>query len=114
MTCLIECVCSTAWLKSPMKRLSTIAWLISARSITVAISRTQQRHGRNHHAPGLEHAEPRREDRVAVGPAQQHAVARDEAVLLDQQPRDTPGEIVELGTGPAPVIIDDRQSVRRT
>ena len=48
----------------------------------------QQRHGRDHHPAGLQHAEPGGEHRVAVGPAQQHAIAGDQAVLLDQQPRD--------------------------
>ena len=77
------------------------------------LARAQQRHGRDHHAAGLEHAEPRREHRVAVGPAQQHAVAGDQPVLLDQQPRDAPAEIVELGVGPAAMIVDHRQRVRR-
>ena len=54
------------------------------------LARAKQRHGRDHHAAGLQHAEPRGEHRVAVRPAQQHAVAGDQAMLLDQQPRDAP------------------------
>ena len=73
----------------------------------------KQRHGRDHHPAGLEHAEPGREHRVAVRPAQQHAVAGDQAVLLDQQPGDAAAEIVELGVGPAAVVVDDRQRVGR-
>ena len=73
---------------------------------------TEQRHGRDHHAAGLQDAEPRGEHRVAVGPAQQHAVAGDQAMLLDQQPRDAPAEIVELGIGPAAMLVDDRERLR--
>ena len=77
------------------------------------LARAQQRHGRDHHAAGLQHAEPGGEHRVAIRPAQQHAVAGDQAFFLDQQPRDAAAEIVELGIGPAAVIVDDRQRVRR-
>ena len=77
------------------------------------LARAKQRHGRDHHAAGLQHAEPRGEHRVAVRPAQKHAVAGDQAMLLDQQPRDAAAEIVEVGIGPAAVIVDDRQRVRR-
>ena len=77
------------------------------------LARAKQRHGRDHHAAGLQHAEPGREHRVAVRPAQEHAVAGDQPVLLDQQPRDAPAEIVELGIGPAAMVVDDRERVRR-
>ena len=77
------------------------------------LARAEQRHGRDDHPAGLEHAEPRREQGVAVGAAQQDAVAGDEAVLVDQQPRDAAGERVELGVGPAAVVVDHRQRVGR-
>ena len=97
-----------------MKRLSTIAWLIcAALDHRRDLARAEQRHGRDHDAAGLQHAEPRGEHRVAVRPAQQHAVAGDQALFLDQQPRDAPAEIVELGIGPAAVIVDDRERVGR-
>ena len=35
-------------------------------------------------------------------------------MFVDQEPRDPPAEIVELGIGPAPVIVDDGQRARRT
>ena len=95
-----------------MKRLSTIAWLISALSITVAISP-----GRSNGMvvtttpPAFKHAEPGGEQGVAVGPAQQHAIAGDQALLLDQQPGDAAGEVVELAIGPAAVGVDDGEVV---
>ncbi len=65
-----------------MKRLSTIAWLICrALDHRRDLARAQQRHGRDHHPAGLEHAEPGGEHRVAIGPAhdargiQRYAVA---------------------------------------
>ena len=72
----------------------------------------EQRHGRDDHAAGLEHAEPGGEQGVAVGPAQQHAVAGDQPFFLDQQPGDAAGEIVEVGIGPAAVGVDDGEVVR--
>ena len=60
--------------------------------------------------PGLQYAEPGGEHRVAVGPAQQHAVARDQAFLLDQQPGNAAGEIVELGIGPAAMALTTARS----
>ena len=60
----------------------------------------------------LQYAKPCREHGVAVRPAQKHAVARNKPLLLDQQPGDAPAEIVEVGIGPAAVIVDDRQRVR--
>ena len=87
-----------------MKRLSTIAWLIcGAVDDRRDLARAQQRHGRDDHPARLQHAEPGGEHRVAIRPAQQHAIAGDEAVLVDQQPRDAAGEIVEVGVGPAAV-----------
>ena len=96
-----------------MKRLSTIAWLISrALDHGRDLAGAKQRHGRDDHAARLQDAEPGREHRVAVRPAQQHAVAGDQPFFLDQQPRDAPAEIVEVGIGPAAVFVDDRQRVR--
>ena len=77
------------------------------------LARAEQRHGRDHHPAGLQHAEPGGEHGVAIGPAQEHAIAGDQAMLLDQQPRDPAAEIVELGVGPAAVLVDDRERVRR-
>ncbi len=68
---------------------------------------SEQRHGRHHHAAGLEHAKPGGEQGVAVRPAEQHAVAGDEAHLVDQQPGDAAAEIVEFAISPAAVRIGD-------
>ena len=75
------------------------------------LARAKQRHGRDDDAAGLQHAEPGGEDRVAVGPAQEHAVAGDQALFLDQQARDAAAEIVEVGIGPAAMLVDDRERV---
>ena len=97
-----------------MKRLSTIAWLIcGAVDDGRDLAGAKQRHGRDDDPAGLEHAEPGGEQGVAVGAAQQHAVAGDEAMLVDQQARDAAGEIVELGVGPAAVVVDHRERVGR-
>ena len=72
----------------------------------------KQRHGGDDDSARLQYAEPGREHRVAVRPAQKHAVARNKPLFLDQQPGDAPAEIVEVGIGPAAVIVDDRQRVR--
>ncbi len=74
----------------------------------------KQRHGRDDHAAGLEHAEPRREHRVGVGPAQKHAVAGNQPLFIDQQASDAPAEVVELRIGPAAMFVDDRQRVGRS
>ena len=73
----------------------------------------EQRHGRDDHPARLEHAEPRREQGEAVGAAQQDAVAGDEAVFGDEQPRDAARERVELGIGPAAALVDHRERVGR-
>ena len=76
-------------------------------------ARAKQRHGRHHHPAGLEHAEPRREQGIAIGPAQQHAVAGDQPFLIHQEPSDAPAECVQFGIGPAAVLVEDRQRIRR-
>ena len=68
---------------------------------------TQQWHGGDDHAAGLEDAEPAGEQSVAIGSSQQHAVAGDKAFLLDQQAGDAAGEFVQVCKGPAAVGVDD-------
>ena len=75
------------------------------------LARAEQRHGRDHHAAGLQYAEPGGEHGVAVGTAQEHSIAGDQPMLFDQQPGDAPTEIVEVGVGPAAVIVDDRERI---
>ena len=35
-------------------------------------------------------------------------------MLVEQQPRDAPAEVVEIGICPAAMIVDDRKRIRRT
>jgi hypothetical protein len=68
----------------------------------------EQRHGRDDDTARLQHAKPGGEHRVAVRPAQEHAIAGDKPLVLDQQSGDAAAEIVEVGIGPAAVIVDHR------
>src|SRR5205085_3768538 len=51
------------------------------------------------------------EDGVTVRPAQQDAVAGDQAFFRDQQAGDAAGEGVEVGIGPAAMVVDDGERV---
>ena len=75
------------------------------------LARAEQRHGRNDHSAGFQHAEPRREHRVAVRPAKEHSVSWFQSLFIDQQARNAPAKIVELGIGPSAVAVDDRERV---
>ena len=55
--------------------------------------RAQQRHRRDDDAAGLHHGKPARRHHLVVEAAQQHAVSRDEAEVVDQQV----GDAVRLG-----------------
>src|SRR5207244_383638 len=48
-----------------------------------------------------------------VRPAQKHAVTGNETLFFDQKASDAAAEIIEVGVGPAAVIVDDRRRVRR-
>ena len=72
----------------------------------------QHRHGRDQNSAGLEHAQPGREQHHRIGAAQEHPVAGNQSFLLDQQPRDPARKIVDLGIGPAAIIVDHRRRVR--
>ena len=59
----------------------------------------QQRHGRDHHAAGLDHREIGRHHHRVVGPAQQHAVAGHEAEVAREHVGDAVHALGELRVG---------------
>ena len=65
------------------------------------LPRAQQRHRRDGDRAGLHHREPARGHRRRVRPAQQHAVAGNDAEVVDQHARDPARPGVEFGVGPA-------------
>ena len=68
----------------------------------------QDRHGRDRHPAGFEHAEPGRDQHGPVASHQQHAIAGDQPLFLDQQARDARGQRVEFAVGPLPRAAQHR------
>jgi len=71
--------------------------------------RAEERHGRHHDATGLQNGEPRREHGVGVRSAQKRAIAGDEPVFVNEEARDSSAEIVEVGVGPAAMLVHHRK-----
>ncbi len=65
------------------------------------LARAQKWHRGDRDAAGLEHAEPAGDQHRVVGRAQQHPVARHEAEVVAQHPRDPVRPLEELAVGPA-------------
>jgi hypothetical protein len=70
----------------------------------------QHRHRRDDDAARLQHREPGGEEEGGVRPAQQHAVAGDQPLFLDQQPRQPVRQVLELGIGPGARVVADRDA----
>ena len=62
-------------------------------------------------AAGLDDAEPARREHRRIGPAQQHAVAADEAHVLHQHARNAVGLIEQLRVGPVHTVADQTRPV---
>ena len=67
----------------------------------------QQGHGGDDDAARLEHPEPARGHHGRVGPAQQHAVARDDTQVVAQHGRDAVAALRQLAVGPAAAVPQD-------
>ena len=72
------------------------------------LARAQHRHGVDDHGAGLGRGEPDRDHRGIVGRADQHAVARLHAVILDQRMGEPVAPVGELLVGPAAAVADQR------
>ena len=72
----------------------------------------KHRHGGDDDSAGLENAEPGGEQHRVVRPAQENAVAGDEAFLLHETARDPIREVAHLAVGPAAGIIENRERIR--
>ena len=69
--------------------------------------RAQQRHGRHHHSPGLQHRQPTGRQHRRVGSAHQDPVARHDSELPGQDPRDPVHRVAEAAIAPHVVVPDD-------
>src|SRR3546814_21068615 len=81
-------------------------------SLHDALPMSEDRHGGDDDAAGLEDAKPAGEQHRVVGTAQEDAIARDEPFLLDEQAGDAVGEVAHLAVGPASGIVEDGKRVR--
>jgi len=63
------------------------------------LARAQQRHGGHRHQPGVDHAQPGQRHLHRVAPAQQHAVAGHQAVVLRQHLGNARGFCAGLAVG---------------
>ena len=73
----------------------------------------QHRHGVDHHGAGLGGGEPARHHGRIVGGADQDAVARLDAEILDQRVGDAVGPVGELLVGAAAAVADQRHVVAK-
>ena len=96
---------------SSISRVSQSASAISALStILRELAGAQHRHGVDHDRAGLGRGQPAGDHRRVVGRADQHAVARLDAVVLDQRVRQPVGPVGELLVG-APAAVADQRGV---
>jgi hypothetical protein len=73
----------------------------------------QHRHGGDDHAAGLEHCEPAGDQARVVRAAQQHAVARHQAEVLDEHVGDAVGPLEQVAVGPARPVRDEEAGTVR-
>ena len=94
---------------SSISRVSHSASAISALStILRELAGAQHRHGVDHDRAGLGRRQPAGDHRRVVGRADQHAVARLDAVVLDQRVRQAVGPVGQLLVGAAAAVADQR------
>ena len=72
------------------------------------LARAQHRHGVDDDRAGFGRRQPRRHQRRIVAGADQHAMARLDAVILDQRMRQAVGPVGELLVGALPPVADQR------
>ena len=100
---------------SSISRVSQSASFTSALSITLReIGGAQRRHGVDDDRAGLQRREPAGDHRRIVGGADEDAVARHDAEILDQRARQAVGPVGELLVGPQAAVADQRGLVAET
>jgi hypothetical protein len=95
---------AAASLSSSARRRSHRAWLtFRLGDDMLEFLGAQQRHGRRGDSADFHHREPAGRHHRVVRRAQQHAIAGDDAELIDQHVGDAVGLLLQVGIGPAQV-----------